>query len=149
MKARSLVLAALILTGCEPLADIETTDVAGTWVATQARYVEIAAPKRNNEDVLELGFDYTMTIDPAGDFVLLQQAPPEFDEDRLIPGTMEIDGTRLHVTTDTGEGDGEVFLQDDQVAFRITGGLTFNFGDGRDVPARLLLVMDRVDLLDQ
>ena len=52
--------------------------------------------------------------------------------------------TDLAVITDVGMSAGEVFLEDDQLALRITAGFEFDFsGDGDEVPTRLLLVMDR------
>ena len=58
---------------------------------------------------------------------------------------MDIDGTNVVVTTDTSTGTGEVFVEDDQAALSLTGGLTFDFkGDGTEVPAKLLMVMDRI-----
>jgi hypothetical protein len=58
---------------------------------------------------------------------------------------MEIDGTDTTVTTSENVTSGEVFYQDDQAALSITAGLTYDFsGNGQEVPAKLLVVMDRV-----
>jgi hypothetical protein len=58
---------------------------------------------------------------------------------------MVIDGTRTTVTTTENVTSGEVFYQDDQAALSMTGGLTYDFsGNGQPVPAKLLIVMDRV-----
>ncbi len=130
------------LTGCVELNSVEVHELEGLWVADQARYVEIAAPKRNNVDILDLGFEVTMDIDAAGNFTILVIDPSEGPD--LIVGRLTVDGSALVIVTENGEGDGEVFLEDDQVAFRLTGGIEFDFGDDRIVDARLLLVLDRV-----
>jgi len=134
--------AATAFSGCVQLNSVEVQELEGLWVADQARYVEIAAPKRNNVDILDLGFEVTMNIDAAGNFTILVTEPPDIDD--LIVGNLTVDGSALVVVTENGEGDGEVFLEDDQIAFRLTGGIEFDFGDDRVVPARLLLVLDRV-----
>lgn len=133
--------AAILVAGCQSLADVQVAELEGHWVASQARFVEIAAPKRNNEDLIDLGYESEMQIDAVGNFVLIIFDPDE--EDDVVIGTLTTDGTDLTILTENGEGDGEVFLEDDQVAFRIEAGLTFDFGDGRIVDSRLLLVMDR------
>ena len=134
--------AATALMGCVELNSVEVHELEGLWVADQARYVEIAAPKRNNVDILDLGFEVTMDIDALGNFTILVIDPEEGPD--ITIGALTVDGSELVVVTEDGEGDGEVFLEDDQVAFRLTGGIEFDFGDDRVVDARLLLVMDRV-----
>ncbi|MFV1986880.1 MAG: hypothetical protein ACC682_06345 [Gemmatimonadota bacterium] len=134
--------AATAFSGCVELNSVEVQELEGLWVADQARYVEIAAPKRNNVDILELGFEVTMDIDPNGNFTILV-IDPAGDADSIV-GNVTVDGAELAVVTEDGAGDGEVFLEEDQVAFRLTGGIEFDFGDDRVVPARLLLVLDRV-----
>jgi hypothetical protein len=137
------LLALAPLAACLELNSVEVQELEGFWVAEQARYVEIAAPKRNNVDLLDLGYEVTMDIDAAGNFAILVIEPEAGAG--FIGGTLTVDGSSIQIVTDDGEGDGEVFLEGDQVAFRLTGGLTFDFGDNRVVPARLLLVMDRSD----
>ena len=132
-----------LVAGCRSLQEVQPAELEGEWTASQARYVEIAAPKRNNVDILDLGWEIEMTLDDSGNFVITA-FPPE-DPPGLILGSLEISGTKLRVTTTTGSGDGEVFQEGDQVAFRLTGGLTWDFGDGRgDIPSRLLLVLERL-----
>ncbi|MDH3734678.1 MAG: hypothetical protein OEU54_14205 [Gemmatimonadota bacterium] len=138
----ALLAGATLVAGCRSLADVQVTDLEGQWIASQARFVEIAAPKRNNEDLIQLGWDVEMDIDGAGNFVLSLFIPD--DDDDIVLGSLTVtDGRQLGLLTENGEGEGEVFLEDDQVAFRLTAGLEFNFGDGRVVPSRLILVLDR------
>ncbi len=143
-KPWTVAIAAAISLGCQSLADVQPAELEGDWVASEARFVEIAAPKRNNIDIIDLGFEVEMDLDAGGNFVLKLFEPDDtFDS---VDGSLVIDGTKLEITTENGTGDGEVFLEDDQVAFRLTAGLEFDFGDGRgDVPARLLLMMDRTN----
>jgi hypothetical protein len=137
----AIAIAGLTL-GCQSLQSVEPHELEGDWVASQARFVEIAAPKRNNVDLIDLGYEIDMTLDASGNF-LLGVLPPE-SSPNVIPGSLVISGTKLEVTTDGGTGDGEVFLQGEQVAFRLVAGFTHDFGDGRgEIPARLLLVLDR------
>ena len=142
--AVGMIVAVMGLTsGCRSATEVETTDLQGAWVGTEVRIVEIAAPKENNFDLIELGYTAGFVSDGTGAFELRLESPE--DDNRLITGTMVIDGTNVVVTTDTSTGTGEVFVQDDQAALSLTGGLTFDFkGDGTDVPAKLLMVMDRI-----
>lgn len=129
--------------GCRSATEVETTDLQGAWVGTEVRIVEIAAPKENNFDLIGLGYTAGFVSDGTGAFVIRLVSPE--DDDRVITGTMEIDGTKVAMTTADGTGTGEVFVEDDQAALSLTGGLTFDFkGDGTEVPAKLLMVMDRV-----
>lgn len=139
-SARRAVVLATVLVGCQALTEVQPMELDGLWVASQARFVEIAAPKRNNIDIIELGYEVTMDFDADGNFDLQIVAPDGTTAGGT--GRIAIDGT--DITFLSGTGGGEVFLEGEQMAIRLTTGLTFNFGDGRDVPARLLLVMDRV-----
>lgn len=143
LAAPVLTAAVFLQTGCVELNSVEVQELEGLWLADQARYVEIAAPKRNNVDILDLGYEVTMELDASGNFTILIVEPEDGVD--LIVGSITVDGSALVMTTEDGSGDGEVFLEDEQVAFRLTGGLEFDFGDGRVVPARLLLVMDRTN----
>ena len=138
----ALASAPIVIAGCGSIAAVETADLEGFWIASQARFVEIAAPKRNNEDIILLGFEVEMQIDAAGNFVLTI-FDPEGEADSVVGILTVTDGRALTLATDNGAGQGEAFLQDDRVAFRLEAGLIFNFGDGRDVESSLLLVMDR------
>lgn len=140
IQIAAIAMAGLTL-GCQSLQSVEPNELEGFWVASQARFVEIAAPKRNNVDVIDLGYEVTMDFDEVGNFLLVITDPG--GETGEVVGTISIDGTDITFVTGTGEG--EVFTEADQMAIRLTAGLTFNFGDGRDVPARLLLVMDRTN----
>jgi len=132
-----------LTSGCRSATEVETTDLQGAWVGTEVRIVEIAAPKENNFDLIQLGYTAGFVSDGTGAFVLRLESPE--DDDRVITGTMDIDGTNVVVTTDTSTGTGEVFVEDDQAALSLTGGLTFDFkGDGSEEPAKLLMVMDRI-----
>ncbi|MDX1393584.1 MAG: hypothetical protein R3195_04305 [Gemmatimonadota bacterium] len=143
MKTRfAPLLAVVFAAGCQSLQDVEVMELEGFWVASQARFVEIAAPKRNNLDILDLGFGVTMEFDAVGNFELTILPPDETGEQpEAVVGTMEIDGTKVVFVTGTGEG--EVFRESEQMAIRLTAGLEFPFDERGPVPTRLLLVMDR------
>jgi hypothetical protein len=142
--AAGMIVAIIGLTsGCRSATEVETTDLQGAWVGTEVRIIEIAQPKENNFDLIQLGYSAGFVSDGTGAFVIRLVSPE--DEDQVINGRMDIDGTNVVVTTDTSTGTGEVFVQDDQAALSLTGGLTFDFkGDGTEVPAKLLMVMDRI-----
>jgi hypothetical protein len=142
--AAGMIVAVMGLTsGCRSATEVETTDLQGAWVGTEVRIVEIAQPKENNFDLIELGYTAGFVSDGTGAFVLRLESPE--DDDQVITGTMVIDGTDVAVTTADGTGTGEVFVQDEQAALSLTGGLTFDFkGDGSEEPAKLLMVMDRI-----
>ena len=137
------VLPVVFLLACEPVNSIEVQELEGTWIASQARFVEIAFPKRNNVDIIELGYEVTFDSDAQGSFVLVIDAPDGSSLERV--GAMVVDGKNLTVTTDQAATAGEVFKEGEQIAFRILAGLSYDFdGFGEEVPVRLLLVMDRV-----
>jgi hypothetical protein len=131
------------LAACQTPTEVELSDLEGTWLASEVRILEIAAPKENNFDLIDLGYTAVFVSDGAGAFDIFLESPDE--EMEHIMGTLAIDGTDVAVTTDNGTGTGEVFIEDEQAALSLTGGVTFDFkGDGTEVPAKLLLVMDRV-----
>ena len=142
--AAGMIVAIIGLTsGCRSATEVETTDLQGAWVGTEVRIIEIAQPKENNFDLIQLGYSAGFVSDGTGAFVIRLVSPE--DEDQVINGRMDIDGTKVVVTTDDATGTGEVFVQDEQAALSLTGGLTFDFkGDGSEVPAKLLMVMDRI-----
>lgn len=142
--AAGMIVAIIGLTsGCRSATEVETTDLQGAWVGTEVRIVEIAQPKENNFDLIELGYSAGFVSDGTGAFVIRLVSPE--DDDQVITGTLAIDGTDVAVTTADGTGTGEVFVQDEQAALSLTGGLTFDFkGDGSEEPAKLLLVMERI-----
>ena len=142
--AAGMIVAIMGLTsGCRSATEVETTDLQGAWVGTEVRIVEIAQPKENNFDLIQLGYTAGFVSDGTGAFVIRLESPE--DDNRVITGTMVIDGTKVAVTTADAMGTGEVFVQDEQAALSLTGGLTFDFkGDGTEVPAKLLMVMDRI-----
>jgi hypothetical protein len=141
--AVSMIAVVALTAGCKSATEVETTDLEGTWVASEARIVEIAAPKENNFDLIDLGYTAVFISDGSGAFEIFLESPE--DERERIAGTLEISGTDVVVTFPTSIGTGEVFVEDAQAALSLTGGLTFDFkGDGTEEPAKLLLVMDRV-----
>ena len=142
--AVGMIVAVMGLTsGCRSATEVQPTDLEGAWVGTEVRIVDIEQPKESNFDLIELGYTAGFVSDGTGAFLIRIESPE--DDDRLITGTLAIDGTDVVVTTDDGTGTGEVFVQDDQAALSLTGGLTFDFkGDGTEKPAKLLLVMDRI-----
>ena len=133
----------LAASGCQSATEVQVTDLQGTWVASEARIENLEALKLGNFDLIELGYTVTFVSPGNGDFTLCLD-PPDGDAD-CLSGTMEIDGTDTTVTTSENVTSGEVFYQDDQAALSITAGLTYDFsGNGQEVPAKLLVVMDRV-----
>ena len=143
---KKLFAAMIVLVGsaaCQTPTDVELSDLEGSWIASEVRILEIAQPKENNFDLIQLGYTAGFVSDGTGAFVLRLLSPE--DDDRIITGTMDIDGTKVVVTTADATGTGEVFLEDEQAALSLTGGLTFDFkGDGSEEPAKLLMVMDRI-----
>jgi hypothetical protein len=146
MKKLSLVVTIGILglaAACQSATEVQPADLEGTWIASEARIVDIELPKESNFDLIELGYTAFFDSDGTGAFELRLISPE--DEGQLVTGTLAIDGTDVVVTTDSTTSAGEVFVEDDQAALSITAGLTFDFkGDGTEKPAKLLLVMDRV-----
>jgi hypothetical protein len=137
------VMAIALMAGCNSATEVFVEDLEGTWLASQARYSGLEDAKNNNFDLIENGFTAVFISDGSGDFVIRLDDPD--GESEFVTGTLVIDGTNLLVTTQDGGGDGEVFLEGEQVAFSLTGGIEFDFnGDGRETDARLLLVMDRI-----
>jgi len=118
-------------------------ELEGFWVASQARFVSPLDEKNCNVDLIEGGYAVTMDIEASGGFTLTIDPPQPAPT--VVSGTMAWDGKDLTVTVGETTGLGEVFLEGDQVAFRLSAGLEYDFkGDGEPIPARLLLVMDRV-----
>ena len=142
LSSAALVAALILGAGCESATDVLVEDLQGTWVASQVRVVDIELPKENNFDLIERGYAAIFVSDGSGDFVIRLDDPE--GESEFITGSMEIDGTDIVIETADATGSGDVFLQDEQAALNLTGGLTFDFkGDGIEKPAKLLLVMDR------
>jgi hypothetical protein len=140
LAVASILLAAA---GCQSATEVQLTDLQGTWVASEARVENLEALKLGNFDLIELGYTVTFVSPGDGQFTITLD-PPEGDP-QFVTGTMVIDGTRTTVTTTENVTSGEVFYQDDQAALSMTGGLTYDFsGNGQPVPAKLLIVMDRV-----
>lgn len=139
------MIALMGLAACQTPTDVELSDLEGTWLASEVRIVEIERPKENNFDLIELGYTAVFVSDGVGAFQIRLDSPE--DETQFISGTLAIDGTDVVVDTGNTTGTGEVFLEDEQAALSLTGGITFDFkGDGTEVPAKLLLVMDRESL---
>ena len=143
MLAVGMIAVIGLTSGCRSATEVQTTDLEGAWVGTEVRIVDIEQPKESNFDLIELGYTAQFVSDGTGAFLISLESPE--DDDRLITGTLEINGTDVVVTTADATGTGEVFVEDDQAALSLTGGLTFDFkGDGTEKPAKLLMVMDRV-----
>ena len=140
LAAASVLLAAF---GCQSTTEVQVTDLQGAWIASEARIENLEALKLGNFDLIELGYTVTFVSPGDGEFTLCLD-PPDGDP-QCFSGTMEIDGTNTTVTTTENVTSGEVFYQDDQAALSITAGLTYDFsGNGQPVPAKLLVVMDRI-----
>ncbi len=143
MLTAGMTVALMVLVGCQTPTDVEVSDLEGTWLASEVRIVDIEIPKENNFDLIDLGYTAVFVSDGTGAFQIRLESPE--DETEFITGTLVIDGTDVVVESDDVTGTGEVFLEDEQAALSLTGGITFDFkGDGTEKPAKLLLVMDRV-----
>lgn len=112
------VLASLALApGCLVVNDVEVSDLVGDWIATQAR---LANPSDLNEtiDITELGWEVTLRIGSDGSYTttLLEPGEPPF----VRTGTLTVENGKdlIFERSDGLAGSGEVFLEDDQVAFR-------------------------------
>ena len=142
LSSAALVAALALGAGCESATEVLVEDLQGTWVASQVRIVDLEFPKEGNFDLIELGYTAIFVSDGSGNFVIRLDDPE--GESEFITGSLEIDGTDVVAKTADATGSGEVFLQDEQAALSLTAGLTFDFkGDGKEKPAKLLLVMDR------
>lgn len=102
--------------GCLVVNDVQVSDLVGDWIATQAR---LANPSDLNEtvDITELGWEVTLQIASDGSYTtsLFEPSEPPF----VRTGTLTVEnGKDLIVERDGFRGTGEVFLEDDQVAFR-------------------------------
>ncbi len=145
--ALALALAGLLTaSGCLVVADVSLPDIVGDWVATEARLANVA---NINEtlDVTALGWDVTLQIEADGTFVLTIQGPGDVPPPLTGIVTVE-NGKDLTVTRASGSvADGEVFLEDDQIAimFDKFSGLEPQdiHGDDNPIPVTLLLVMVR------
>ena len=141
----AIVVALLAAVGCETTTDVQVEDLQGTWVASEAIIEDLEGFKLGNFDLIQLDYTVVFASPGDGDFTI-RLAPPEGDPEYIV-GSLEIDGTDATVTTAESVTAGEVFRQDDQAALSLTAGLTYDFsGNGQEVPAKLLLVMDRVSL---
>ncbi|MCL7960557.1 MAG: hypothetical protein M8861_10215 [marine benthic group bacterium] len=143
MNRLAVVSILLVAAGCQSATEVQITDLEGAWVASEARVEDLAGYKLGNFDLVEEGYTVTFVSPGDGRFTL-SLIPPDGDP-QVIGGTMEIDGTDTMLTTDGSVTSGEVFHQDDQAALSLTAGLTWDFsGNGQEVPAKLLIVMDRI-----
>jgi len=131
----------LPLAGCIASTDIaDVEEIAGTWLASNAIYSELADPT-HRFDLIALGFEVAMEIQPNGDWVLLLVFEKFTD---LQQGTMAVDGRLLVLTDETGTYTGRAYLEGEQVALQFRGGVEWDFdGDGTAEPGKLNLVMDR------
>jgi len=138
------VMAIVLMAGCKSATEVQVSELQGTWLASQARYSGLEDPKNNNFDLIEEGFTVVFASDGSGDFAVRLDDPDGGSE--VITGTMAIDGTNVVITGNI-DRTGEVFVEGDQMAFSIDGGLEVDFnGNGEEIPARLLLVLDRESL---
>jgi hypothetical protein len=135
------VMAVLLMAACNSPTDVTAGDLEGTWIASQARYSGLEDQKNNNFDLIENGYTVVFTSDGTGDFAIELTDPDGVSS--FITGTLDFSGTAVTVTREGITQAGEVFLEDDQVAFSLTSGIEFDFGNGQETPARLLLVMNR------
>jgi len=134
---------ALAASGCLAATDVSLADIVGDWAATEARLANVA---NINEtlDVTALGWEVTLQVDADGTYTLVIDQPGAAPDVRSGTVTVE-NGKDLTVTGASGDvGQGEVFLQGDQLAimFDKFAGLEAEF-NGKLVAVTLLLVMVR------
>ena len=140
-----VLLAVWLAGGCRAITEVQPEELEGTWIASQARFLDPLASKQHNVDLIEEGWEVVFQSPGDGTFRLIVQEP-DLPPD-VTPGTLVISGPLIALMTENGEGAGEIFLEDDQVAFRLSIGLEFVYNPGEDpVPSTLLLVMDRISL---
>ena len=141
-----VVLALVGVTACKSITNsVHIQDLVGFWVASEARFADPGNPN-HSVDLIALDWTATMSIEADGSYTIALTAPGEMPT--LTSGTVEIEGTNDVVLHRAGAdvGEGEVFLEDDQVAFLFDEFAGFEWdlhGNGRPVPVTLLLVMDR------
>jgi hypothetical protein len=136
----------LVVPGCLAVTDVSLPDIVGDWVATQARFANVA---NINEtlDITDLGWEVTLQIDGDGTYILTLDEPGEPPDPRT--GTISVEnGKDLIVTNAAGKvGEGEVFQEDDQIAImfdKFSGLKPVDIHkDGNPIPVTLLLVMVR------
>jgi hypothetical protein len=135
----------LLGSACLASTDVELPELVGDWTATEAR---VADPANLNEtlDIIALGWEAGISIEADGIYTFTILKPGEVPDVRTGTVTVE-NGKDLVLTNEQGQtGRGEVFLEDDQVAFMfdeftgITGDI---YGTGEPIPVTLLLVMER------
>ena len=141
----AVVAGLLVGPGCLVVADVSLPDLVGDWVATEARLANVA-DLNERLDVTDLGWEVTLRIEADGEFTLVLLEPGEPPNSRT--GTLVVDnGKDLILTRGNGMiGEGEVFLEGDQVAFMFDKFAGFEAdirGDGKPIPVTLLLVMVR------
>lgn len=144
--APAAALAGLLFgSGCLVATDVELADLEGDWTASEA---QLADPANLNQriDVIALGWEVTLSVAPGGDFTFVIRVPGEDPDTRT--GTLTVENGKDLVLTraDGTVGEGEVFLEDSQVAFMFDefAGLTADiYGNGTRIPVTLLLVMVR------
>lgn len=133
---------ACLAIACTNPTDVKIEELEGFWLASQARFVNPLDEKNYNVDLIEAGYAVTLEIEASGAFSLT--VDPPLVAATVVAGTMVVDGKNLTLSVGETTGQGEVFLEGDQVAFRLSAGLEYDFkGNGEPIPARLLLVMDR------
>jgi hypothetical protein len=103
--------------GCLVVNDVEVSDLVGDWIATQAR---LANPDDLNEtvDITELGWEVTIQIESDGAYTTVLQEPGAAPITNTGTLTVENGKDLILARSDGFVGTGEVFLEDDQVAFR-------------------------------
>ena len=143
LRIATPVVAIVLMAGCNSPTDVTAGDLRGTWLASQARYSGLEDQKNDNYDLIDNGYTVVFFSDGEGSFTIELTDPDGVSQ--FITGTMVFDGTAVDVTSGGSTQAGEVFLEDEQVAFSMTSGIEFDFnGNGTETPARLLLVMNRV-----
>ena len=149
-RALSITVIALLgVMSCKSITNsVELADITGFWVASDALFAE-AGNLNNRVDLTRLGWTVTMEIESDGTYVtvLIEPVEPGAAPDSLV-GVMTVEnGKDVTLTRNNNEvGNGEVFLEGDQVAFLFdeTAGLRWDVrGNGTPVTVTLQLVMDR------
>ena len=99
--ASVLALSAFALTGCdEGVTDVQVSDLAGTWNATQFEYTDNENPTFSIDAISDAGGSVSLTVQESGAFVGTINIPNLTPGELPIGGTLSIDGGNLVVDFD-------------------------------------------------
>jgi hypothetical protein len=143
VRAAALTLIA-ILSACGKSGTApSTTELAGTWRATKAEFVNRANSSQKVE-LVSIGGDYTLSLTAAGSFTATITSPGK--PERVLAGTYSASLDMLSLTYTSGSfGQSEFDMTLSGNTLTLTGGSsTYDVnGDGQDEETALNLVLGR------